>query len=397
MIQPTGFFRAKTDALIKLGAALVERFDGEVPRPAGGPGHAARGRPQDRQRGAGQRLRRPRHHRRHPLRPAGAPVRLDRRDRPGQGRARGRRAVPASATGRCFSHVLIFHGRRTCHARKPACGACPVARWCPSYGEGETDPVKAAQAAEVRARAGRLRDRHAGARVPAAPDVDGPAPGTVLERHPARRTSAGSCRRTRAAAARPCSCCSGPVPDGGEDVVLTERRRHLRSHPGQVAFPGGALDPGDAGPVAAALREAQEEVGPRPGRRRGRRRRCRRSTCPRAASSSPRCSAWWARPVAGPGGRPGRGRAGGAGAAVRPDRPRRPVHRTPPERLRRPGVRGRRPARLGLHRRAAGQGARAGRAGPRRGTRPTGGRCPSAGRAGGAATPAPSPREAVQP
>jgi endonuclease-3 len=43
-----------------------------------------------------------------------------------------------------LSHVLIFHGRRTCHARKPACGACPVARWCPSYGEGETDPVKAA-------------------------------------------------------------------------------------------------------------------------------------------------------------------------------------------------------------------------------------------------------------
>jgi len=43
------------------------------------------------------------------------------------------------------SHVLIFHGRRTCHARRPACGACPVARWCPSYGDGETDPVKAAQ------------------------------------------------------------------------------------------------------------------------------------------------------------------------------------------------------------------------------------------------------------
>ena len=44
-----------------------------------------------------------------------------------------------------LSHVVIFHGRRTCHSRKPACGACPVARWCPSYGDGETDPVKAAQ------------------------------------------------------------------------------------------------------------------------------------------------------------------------------------------------------------------------------------------------------------
>jgi len=42
-----------------------------------------------------------------------------------------------------LSHVVIFHGRRTCHARRPACGACPVARWCPSYGIGETDPDKA--------------------------------------------------------------------------------------------------------------------------------------------------------------------------------------------------------------------------------------------------------------
>jgi endonuclease-3 len=44
-----------------------------------------------------------------------------------------------------LSHRVIFHGRRVCHARKPACGACPVATWCPSYGLGETDPVKAAK------------------------------------------------------------------------------------------------------------------------------------------------------------------------------------------------------------------------------------------------------------
>ena len=44
-----------------------------------------------------------------------------------------------------LSHVVIFHGRRTCHAKKPACGACPVARWCPSYGIGETDPDRAAK------------------------------------------------------------------------------------------------------------------------------------------------------------------------------------------------------------------------------------------------------------
>lgn len=43
------------------------------------------------------------------------------------------------------SHHLIFHGRRICHAKKPACGVCPVAALCPSFGEGETDPVAAAK------------------------------------------------------------------------------------------------------------------------------------------------------------------------------------------------------------------------------------------------------------
>jgi endonuclease-3 len=42
-----------------------------------------------------------------------------------------------------FSHRAIWHGRRICHARKPACGACPIARWCPSYGEGPTDAATA--------------------------------------------------------------------------------------------------------------------------------------------------------------------------------------------------------------------------------------------------------------
>jgi endonuclease-3 len=38
-----------------------------------------------------------------------------------------------------LSHRLIWHGRRVCHARRPACGACAIARLCPSYGEGPTD------------------------------------------------------------------------------------------------------------------------------------------------------------------------------------------------------------------------------------------------------------------
>ena len=44
-------------------------------------------------------------------------------------------------------------------------------------------------------------------------------------------------------------------------VVLTRRSSHLRDHPGQIALPGGKIEPTDAGPEAAALREAQEEVG----------------------------------------------------------------------------------------------------------------------------------------
>jgi 8-oxo-dGTP pyrophosphatase MutT (NUDIX family) len=52
----------------------------------------------------------------------------------------------------------------------------------------------------------------------------------------------------------------GDGPDG-PDILLTERAADMRSHPGQPAFPGGSIDPGDAGPIAAALREAHEETG----------------------------------------------------------------------------------------------------------------------------------------
>ncbi len=43
------------------------------------------------------------------------------------------------------SHRVIFHGRRVCHARKPACGACTLAADCPAFGTGPTDPVQAAK------------------------------------------------------------------------------------------------------------------------------------------------------------------------------------------------------------------------------------------------------------
>ncbi|MCP2340375.1 8-oxo-dGTP pyrophosphatase MutT (NUDIX family) [Actinomadura rupiterrae] len=55
----------------------------------------------------------------------------------------------------------------------------------------------------------------------------------------------------------------GEGPDG-PDILLTERAATLSNHAGQPAFPGGRIDPEDGGPIAAALREAQEETGVEP-------------------------------------------------------------------------------------------------------------------------------------
>jgi 8-oxo-dGTP pyrophosphatase MutT (NUDIX family) len=53
-------------------------------------------------------------------------------------------------------------------------------------------------------------------------------------------------------------------PDGLH-VLLTQRASHLKNHAGQISFPGGRIEPGDAGPWEAALREAREEIGLEPG------------------------------------------------------------------------------------------------------------------------------------
>lgn len=142
LLKPTGFFRAKTNSVMKLGAELVERFDGEVPPrmkdlvtlPGVGRKTAnvvlgnAFGIP-----GITVDTHFGRLVRRFGWTAEDDPVKVE--------HAIG--ALIPRKEWTMLSHVLIFHGRRTCHAKKPACGACPVARLCPSYGIGETDPVKA--------------------------------------------------------------------------------------------------------------------------------------------------------------------------------------------------------------------------------------------------------------
>jgi endonuclease-3 len=144
MIKPTGFFRNKTTSLIGLGQALVERYDGEVPRRMEdlvtlpgigrktanvilGNAFGVPGLTVDTHFG--------RLVRRFGWTTETDPVKVE--------------AVVAALVPRrewtILSHRLIWHGRRICHARRPACGACPLARDCPSYGEGPVDPVTAAK------------------------------------------------------------------------------------------------------------------------------------------------------------------------------------------------------------------------------------------------------------
>lgn len=155
IIRSTGFYRAKTDSVLGLSAALVERFDGEVP---------ARLRDLVTLPGVGRKT---------------ANVVLGNAfDVPGltvdthfarlvrrfewveadvaKDPVKTEHAVGALFPRRdwtMLSHRLIWHGRRRCHARKPACGACPVAHWCPAYGTGPTDPVEAARLVTTQGRA----------------------------------------------------------------------------------------------------------------------------------------------------------------------------------------------------------------------------------------------------
>lgn len=143
LIRPTGFFRNKATSLIGLGQALVERFDGEVPATLAelvtlpgvgrktanvilGNAFGVPGITVDT----------------HVKRLVGRwrwtaeqdPVKIE--------HAVGELIERAEWT--MLSHRVIFHGRRVCHARKPACGVCLLARDCPSFGLGPTEPLLAA-------------------------------------------------------------------------------------------------------------------------------------------------------------------------------------------------------------------------------------------------------------
>ncbi|EON25645.1 endonuclease III [Nocardioides sp. CF8] len=142
IVGPLGFFRAKTDALLKLSQALVERYDGQVP-----------GRLEDLVTlpGVGRKTANVvlgnafdvpgitvdthfgRLVRRFGWTEETEPVKVE-------------HAIAALFPKRdwtMLSHHVIWHGRRRCHAKKPACGACPLARLCPSFGVGPTDPIEA--------------------------------------------------------------------------------------------------------------------------------------------------------------------------------------------------------------------------------------------------------------
>ena len=144
IIQSTGFYRAKTNSLIGLGQALCDRFGGEVPSrlndlvtlPGVGRKTAnvvlgnAFGTP-----GITVDTHFGRLARRFGWTTSTDPVKVE---------AEVAALIPRKGWTD-LSQRMIWHGRRVCHARRPACGACGLARLCPSYGEGPTDPVIAAK------------------------------------------------------------------------------------------------------------------------------------------------------------------------------------------------------------------------------------------------------------
>ncbi|MEU4820519.1 endonuclease III [Actinomadura sp. NPDC023710] len=138
ILKPTGFFRAKTKSVMGLSAALRDQFDGEVP-----------GRLEDLVKLPGVGRKTANVVLGNAFDVPGITVdthfgRLARRfgwtaeDDPVKVEEEIGALIPRK-DWTMLSHRLIWHGRRICHARRPACGACPLARLCPSFGEGPVD------------------------------------------------------------------------------------------------------------------------------------------------------------------------------------------------------------------------------------------------------------------
>ncbi|MEU8304881.1 endonuclease III [Actinomadura sp. NPDC048955] len=138
ILKPTGFFRAKTKSVMGLSAALRDQFDGEVP-----------GRLDDLVKLPGVGRKTANVVLGNAFDVPGITVdthfgRLARRfrwtaeDDPVKVEEEIGALIPRK-DWTMLSHRLIWHGRRICHARRPACGACPLARLCPSFGEGPVD------------------------------------------------------------------------------------------------------------------------------------------------------------------------------------------------------------------------------------------------------------------
>jgi endonuclease-3 len=144
IVQSTGFFRAKTKSIMGMAHALVERYSGEVPPklkelvtlPGVGrkTANVVLGNAFDVP-GITVDTHFQRLSRRFGWTTETDPVKIESEV--------GTLVQKSEWTD--LSQRLIWHGRRRCHARRPACGACPVAPLCPSYGEGPTDPKVAAK------------------------------------------------------------------------------------------------------------------------------------------------------------------------------------------------------------------------------------------------------------
>jgi endonuclease III len=144
IVISTGFFRAKTTSIIRLGQALCDKFGGEVP---------ARLRDLVTLPGVGRKTANVvlgnafgvpgitvdthfgRLSRRFGWTSSEDPVKVEQEVG----------ALFPRSEWTMLSHRLIWHGRRVCHSRRPACGACALAGLCPAFGEGPTDPAVAAR------------------------------------------------------------------------------------------------------------------------------------------------------------------------------------------------------------------------------------------------------------